>query len=73
LMSCGSCEVLTNEKYTEKLDWTLDSAGISKIDAQTSNGSISFDGKDTSQVIVSAFKEVRAHNFASPELCSDTS
>ena len=47
-------------KYDKELDWTLDSAGISIIDAQTTIGRISFEGSDAAQVVVRAKKEVRA-------------
>ena len=47
-------------KYDEKLDWTLDSAGISILNAQTAIGRISFEGSDAAQVVVRAKKEVRA-------------
>jgi len=47
-------------QYDEKLDWTLDSAGISIIDAETAIGKISFEGSDAAQVVVRAKKEVRA-------------
>jgi hypothetical protein len=64
LMSCGGCGISVgmDAKYTEPLDWALDRAGVSIIDTQTSNGAISFDGSTQSQVIVHAWKEVRAHN-----------
>ena len=53
---------ITDEKakYNEKLDWTLDSAGISILDAVTTIGRISFEGSDAAQVVVRAKKEVRA-------------
>ena len=47
-------------KYDKELDWTLDSAGISILDAQTTIGRISFEGSDAAQVVVRAKKEVRA-------------
>ena len=49
-----------NAKHNEELDWTLDSAGISILDAQTTIGRISFEGSDAAQVVVRAKKEVRA-------------
>jgi hypothetical protein len=70
LVLCGGCGIstpFTNEKYTEQLDWTVDSAGISIIDAQAVNGSISFDGSDPGQVVVHAVKEVSAPNEADAE------
>ena len=53
---------ITDEKakYNEKLDWTLDSAGLSILDAVTTIGRISFEGSDAAQVVVRAKKEVRA-------------
>ena len=47
-------------KYNETLDWILDSAGISIIDAQTTIGRISLEGSDAAQVVVRAKKEVSA-------------
>ena len=47
-------------KYTEALDWTLDGAGLSSIEAETDNGSISLRGADQDQVVVKAWKQVRA-------------
>ena len=49
-----------NAKHNEELDWTLDSAEISILDAQTTIGRISFEGSDAAQVVVRAKKEVRA-------------
>ena len=46
--------------YDEKLDWTLDSAGISILGAETPIGRIYFEGSDAAQVVVRAKKEVRA-------------
>ena len=52
----------SGEYYTEQLDWTLDGTDVSIIDAQTSNGEISLVGSDQGQVIVHAFKKVRARD-----------
>jgi len=64
LMSCGGCGISVgmDAKYTEPLDWAFDGTGVSIIDAQTSNGAIAFGGSAQNQVIVHAWKEVRAHN-----------
>lgn len=51
-------------EYAEQLDWTLDGAGVSAIDAQTDNGSISLRGSDQAQVTVRAWKKVRASSEA---------
>ena len=55
------------QTITEPLDWTLDGAGVSKIDSQTSNGDISLDGSDRTQVTVYAWKKVRARNQSEAE------
>jgi len=52
---------------SEKLDWTLDGAGVSLIDAQTNNGSISLCGSDRDQVTVYAWKKVRAPTESAAE------
>ncbi len=57
----------TKAEYSEKLDWTLDGAGVSTIDAQTSNGSIALRGSDQDQVMVYAWKKVRAPTEAAAE------
>ncbi|MCZ6677574.1 MAG: DUF4097 family beta strand repeat-containing protein [Candidatus Poribacteria bacterium] len=54
-------------KIEEQLEWTFDGAGVSKIDAQTVNGSISLAGSDRDQVIVRAWKEVRSKSAADAE------
>ncbi len=51
-------------KYAEQLDWTLDGAGVARISAETNNGAISVEGSDQAQVVVRAWKEVRAHTEA---------
>jgi len=50
LMSCGGCGISVDmdAKYTEPLDWAFDGTGVSIIDAQTSNGAISFGGSTQS-------------------------
>lgn len=45
---------------SEQLDWTLDGTKVSTIDAQTDNGSISLRGSNQDQVLVNAWKKVRA-------------
>ena len=54
-------------KVEEQLEWTFDGAGVSRIDAQTVNGSISLEGSERDQVIVRALKEVRARSAADAE------
>jgi hypothetical protein len=54
-------------EYSEKLDWTLDGAGVSLIDAQTNNGSISLCGSDRDQVTVCAWKKIRAPTESAAE------
>ncbi len=58
-------------KVREQLDWTFDGAGVSRIDAQTVNGSISLKGSDHDQVIVRAWKKVRGKRFGAEEFAQE--
>jgi hypothetical protein len=70
LISLGGCEstsIFGEDQYVEKVDRTLDAAGVSVIDAQTENGAITLVGSTRALVIVQAFKEVRASNLRNAE------
>ncbi len=47
-------------KFEERIQWQLDTTDVSKIAAQTVNGSISLNGGDENHVVVFALKEVSA-------------
>lgn len=55
------------EKFSEKLDWTFDGAGISTIVAQAENGPIAVSGSDQGKVTIFAWKEVRASTKAAAQ------
>lgn len=46
----------------EEMEWTLDGAGLVGIDAETTSGKIELQGTDQNQVIVKAYKKIRAHD-----------
>lgn len=52
------------ETYEEEFDWAFESAGITAISAQTTNGSIKFAGSEQGQVLVYARKVVKASSLA---------
>ena len=58
----GLLIILWQWGFSEQLDWTLDSADISVISVETTNGTITLEGSDQDKVIVRAFKRVRAWN-----------
>ena len=51
----------------EELDWTFEGTDISVISAETTNGAITFEGSVREEVIVRAFKKVRARGIVGPE------
>lgn len=67
LIGLTSCIGIPRAKYTEQLDWTLDGAGVSAINAETANGAISVTGSTEDTVTVYAVKEVRAFTESAAE------
>lgn len=51
----------------EELDWTFEGTDISVISAETTNGTITFEGSGRNEVIVRASKKVRARGIVGPE------
>ena len=51
----------------EELDWTFEGTDISVISAETTNGTITFEGSVRDEVIVRASKKVRARGIVGPE------
>lgn len=51
-------------KYTEQLDWTLERANVKVLRAETNDGSVVVEGGEPTQVLVRAWKEVRARSEA---------
>ena len=49
---------------SEELDWRFEGTDISVISAETTNGTITFEGSVRDEVIVRAFKKVRARDIA---------
>jgi len=65
LMSCPGCDEgnpvrVADEEYVEHLERTVDGAGISSLDASTTNGFIGVRGTAGTEVVVQITKEVRA-------------
>ena len=52
---------------SEELDWTFEDTDLSIISAETTNGAITFEGSVRDEVIVRAFKKVRARGITGAE------
>ena len=52
---------------SEELNWTFEGTDISVISAETTNGAITFDASVRDEVIIRAFKKVRARGIAGAE------
>lgn len=58
-------------KHIEEENWTFDSEGITSLEAETVNGSITITGTDEDRITIHSWKEIRARNDRDAEKFAD--